>query len=77
MGRGPGAAAAREARDRHHEPPLGKCRANDRPGVKGQENQSRSKDRYSSFCQWLESLQTKQMTAGEGCSRWSYTFQYK
>ena len=42
------------------------------PGTKEQENQSRSKDRYLSL--WLKSLQTKQMTAGELRSHWSYTF---
>jgi hypothetical protein len=43
------------------------------PGAKEQENQSRSKDRYLSVSE-LKSLQTKQLTTGESCSRWSYTF---
>src|SRR3954462_9207300 len=42
--------------------------------IKGQENQSRSKDRYLGRCQGSKSLQTKQMTAGEQSSHWSYTF---
>src|SRR5262245_44320191 len=47
---------------------------NDRQGAKEQENQSRSKDRYLSRDEVLKSLQTKQLTTGESCSHWSYTF---
>jgi hypothetical protein len=69
------AAALCEARIAPRCDPLGnERRANHRPGVKGQENQSRSKDRYLSHCQGLKSLQTMQMTAGEQGSHWSYTF---
>src|SRR5436190_20440377 len=43
---------------------------------KGQENQSQSKDRYLSADNAPKSPQTRQMTAVEHGSHWSYTFVY-
>ena len=70
----PSCVSLANARLRKRSPRETSAKRNNRPGVKGQENQSRSKDRYLSDCQRLKSLQTKQMTAGEASSRWSYTF---
>jgi hypothetical protein len=55
--------------------------ANHRAGVKGQENQSRSKDRYSSLLSGSSRLQTMLMTTVEHvlvklALHWSYTFRY-
>src|SRR5262249_50876202 len=66
----------RTERHRCQERPFENRQARHWPGVKGQENQSRSKDRYVSLCKWLKSLQTKQMTAGELVRAGLTPFQY-